>query len=151
MCHSCSITQTKVFGCDPLAHQPYFWISLHYFSLIFAIDFWFNIECFKLGFFFKDSFPYMHMSVLSICMSEYHMHSVLVEIRREQKVPWNWTYRLLWLCRCWEPNPGPFEEQPELLITESSLYPHKWEVFFLKKDNYYILVKGTKIQRYIPF
>lgn len=34
-----------------------------------------------------------------------------------------------WLYGCWEPNPGPLGDQPELLITESSLYPCKWEVF----------------------
>jgi hypothetical protein len=42
------------------------------------------------------------------------------------QIPRNWSYRQCELSReCWELNPGPLEEQPVLLITESSLQPHR--------------------------
>jgi hypothetical protein len=32
---------------------------------------------------------------------------------RGSQIPWNWSYRQLWATVwCWEPNPGPLDEQP---------------------------------------
>lgn len=48
---------------------------------------------------------------------------VPTEALRGLRSPWNWSYRQLQSCGCWELNPSPLEEQRVLWTTEPSLQP----------------------------
>ena len=41
--------------------------------------------------------------------------------QRGHQIPWNWTYRWLWISMCWELNLGPLQEQQMLIVVEQSL------------------------------
>jgi hypothetical protein len=64
----------------------------------------------------------MCMGVLPVDMSMHHKHAVPAKARRQYCIRWDWTCEPL--CRFWESNPGPLEEQPVVLTTESSLQTH---------------------------
>ena len=69
----------------------------------------------------------MCMSVLTACMSVYHLDTVPAEAKRWFWIPWYWSYidSCDLLCGCWELNLGPLEEQQAFLTTEPSLQPLK--------------------------
>ena len=59
-------------------------------------------------------------------------------------IPWNWSHRWLWAIKC-EPNPGPVEEQPELLTTKSS--PQSQREFFIPGNLPYSKKTTTQTKR----
>lgn len=68
---------------------------------------------------------------------------VPVEARRGCQILWKWHYT--WLkaaqCGCWEPNPGPLEEQQVLLTAKASLQP--WYALYFIQCNWGHTILGT--------
>ena len=60
--------------------------------------------------------------LLSICVSMHHVHSWCLR-RQKRVVELEVIENCEPPCGCWEPNPGPLEEQAVLLTGESSLQP----------------------------
>ena len=62
-----------------------------------------------------------------------HIHAGVSEARKGCWIPWNWSYRHLYICYLyiwyshlmwyWDPNPDPVEEQYPVLTAEPSLQP----------------------------
>lgn len=60
-------------------------------------QFIFSFLIFKRKFFLKDLFIFLHVSVVSACMSAHHIRAWCWQRSEEtMEVPWHWSYRLLW-------------------------------------------------------
>lgn len=51
------------------------------------------------------------MSIFTVCISVHHVFAVPTEVKKEHRIPWNWSYI----------RPGPLEEHPAYLTTETPL------------------------------